>query len=250
MNIEAAGNEWFSTWFDSPYYHVLYGHRDETDASHFLDRLTRLDFFKPQIKIADVCCGKGRHAAYLNQKGFEVYGYDLSVESISHCQKLAKPGVSFHVHDIRSPLPHSGFDLVLNLFTSYGYFETNLENVSALKNMCNCLKPGGHIIIDYLNVHHALHNLVKEEVVEKEGIRFHIQRSVSNKKLIKTIQFSHADKSWEFHEQVALLELSDFEKQLTDCGMVIQNVFGNYDLHPYETSNSTRLIIVASTRQS
>jgi hypothetical protein len=116
--------------------------------------------------------------------------------------------------------------------------------------MCNCLKPGGHIIIDYLNVHHALHNLVKEEVVEKEGIRFHIQRSVSNKKLIKTIQFSHADKSWEFHEQVALLELSDFEKQLTDCGMVIQNVFGNYDLHPYETSHSTRLIIVASTRQS
>ncbi len=250
MSNETKDSEWFSTWFDSPYYHILYGHRDESEAQRFLNALTNLDIFKPGVRIADVCCGKGRHTAYLHEKGFEVVGYDLSAESISYCRKFIRSGMSFHVHDIRKPIPDSGFDVVLNLFTSYGYFKSEEENVEALKNMCDALKPSGRILIDYMNTSQVVKNLVLHEVVEREGILFHVSRAIQDNKLVKRITFADEGRSWEFSEQVALLGLDDFKRQLSTCGMEIENVYGNYDLHPFDEQTSNRMIILAKRTEA
>lgn len=245
MTNHTKEEEWFSTWFDSRYYHILYGHRDETEARKFLDALTTLDVFKSKPRIADVCCGKGRHTAYLHNKGYEVVGYDLSAESIAHCQRLVGPGISFHVHDIRKPLPDPKFDLVLNLFTSYGYFDSETENVTALKNMCDALNAQGRILIDYMNSHQVVRNLVRNEDIERSGIVFHITRTTEKGKLIKRIEFHDDGRDWEFSEQVALLDLDDFKRQLNLCGMEVEKVFGNYELHPFDEQTSNRLILLA-----
>lgn len=247
---EKAQDEWFSTWFDSPYYHILYGHRDETDAQHFINQLTVLPWFKPGSKVADVCCGKGRHSHYLHSKGFEVVGYDLSPASIQHCLETAKPGLIFRVHDMRTPFPDLDFDVALNLFTSFGYFETENDNQHAISNMAEALKPTGRLVIDFLNPGLVVKQLVQHESVIKNEIQFEISRSINKGRLIKEIKFEALGKSHRFEENVELIQLDTFSKYLSKAGMSIEQVYGNYDLHPYNTEESTRMIIIAKNSQA
>src|SRR5688500_2509825 len=115
--------EWFSTWFDSPYYHILYNNRDEQEAEQFMDKLLAYLHPKPHEKVLDLACGKGRHSVYLNQKGFDVTGIDLSEQSIAYARQFENERLHFAVHDMREVYQPETFDFILNLFTSFGYFE-------------------------------------------------------------------------------------------------------------------------------
>ncbi|MFN5222836.1 MAG: class I SAM-dependent methyltransferase [Bacteroidota bacterium] len=245
-----ANDEWFSTWFDSPYYHILYGHRDDSDAQHFIDQLTSLPWFKSASKVADVCCGKGRHSYYLHSKGFEVTGYDLSPASIQHCLESTKPGLEFRVHDMRNPYSDMDFDVVLNLFTSFGYFETGSDNQKAISNMAEALKPSGRLVIDFLNAQLVAKQLVPHESISRNGIQFEITRRICDGRLIKEILFEVHGKQNRFEENVELIQLSEFSTYMSNAGMTIEQVYGNYDLHPYNAAESPRMIIIAKHNQA
>jgi SAM-dependent methyltransferase len=242
---EKTQEEWFSTWFDSPYYHILYGHRDESEAQHFINQLTTLPWFKNGSKVADVCCGKGRHSHYLHSKGFEVVGYDLSPASIQHCLETAKPGLIFRVHDMRTSYPDIDFDVVLNLFTSFGYFKTGDDNQNAISNMAEALKPSGRLVIDFLNPKSVANQLVEHETITREDIQFEITRNIKNERLIKEIKFAVSGNKYRFEENVELIQLDAFNAYLSNADMTIEQVYGNYDLHPYNAEESTRMIIIA-----
>ena len=79
---------WFTSWFDSLYYHTLYKNRDEKEAQAFIDNLVAHLQIKKGSKLIDIACGKGRHAKYFNQKGMDVVGVDLSPNSISAAKKI------------------------------------------------------------------------------------------------------------------------------------------------------------------
>src|ERR1700751_1194972 len=114
--------QWFECWFDSPYYHLLYGTRDEKEASFFLDNLLHHIKLKEHARCWDLNCGKGRHSIYLHKKGFDVIGTDLSEKSIDHAKKFESETLHFYKHDMRSLFYSNYFDAVFNLFTSFGYF--------------------------------------------------------------------------------------------------------------------------------
>lgn len=237
---------WFESWFDSPYYHILYQHRNEKDAELFLDHL--LDYLRPESgsSMLDLGCGKGRHSIYLNNKGYTVTGIDLSQESISHCRKFENNTLSFFVHDMRKLFQVNAFDYVLNLFTSFGYFDRDSENVAAMKNACLAVRKGGTIVIDYLNSEFVKSNLKTKETVVQDGIEFNISREFKDGFFYKDIRFSDGGNNYHFTEKVAALDINDFKRYLEPFGVRIDNLFGNYDLQPFEKSNSPRLIILAS----
>lgn len=64
--------EWFGTWFDLPYYHMLYQNRDTQEAYAFIDKLLGHLQTKPTYTIMYLACGRDCHAVYLNQQGFDV----------------------------------------------------------------------------------------------------------------------------------------------------------------------------------
>jgi len=86
---------WFASWFDTPYYHILYKERNYREAQIFMDNLTHYLNLPEKAKVLDLACGKGRHAIYLNQLGFEVIGADLSENSIAEASKIATVVCSF-----------------------------------------------------------------------------------------------------------------------------------------------------------
>ncbi|MBC7524978.1 MAG: methyltransferase domain-containing protein, partial [Flavobacterium sp.] len=121
-NQNANSKTWYASWFDSPYYHILYKDRNYREAQIFMDNLTRYLNLPEKAKVLDLACGKGRHSIYLNQLGFEVTGVDLSENSILEAKKNENESLHFNVHDMRNPF-HQKFDAIFNLFTSFGYFE-------------------------------------------------------------------------------------------------------------------------------
>jgi len=113
-------NDWFVSWFDSPYYHVLYKNRDDSEAQQFMTRLTDYINLESGDTILDVACGKGRHAMFLASLGFQVTGMDLSNNSIEFASQFENENLQFLKHDMRKPLDLQ-YDAVFNLFTSFGY---------------------------------------------------------------------------------------------------------------------------------
>ena len=97
-------NDWFVSWFDSPYYHVLYKNRDDSEAQQFMTRLTDYINLESGDTILDVACGKGRHATFLASLGFQVTGMDLSNNSIEFASQFENENLQFLTHDMRKPM--------------------------------------------------------------------------------------------------------------------------------------------------
>ncbi len=122
---------WYVEWFDTPYYHALYQHRDEHEAQTFIDALVAHLPTEASWHFLDLACGRGRHALYLHQKGYRVTGLDLSTRNIEYAQQYAESGLDFQQGDMREPFGEGRYDCILNLFTSFGYFSRAEDNQRA-----------------------------------------------------------------------------------------------------------------------
>jgi SAM-dependent methyltransferase len=238
--------EWFGKWFDSPYYHILYKHRDHQEAKAFIDNLIAYFQFRPEDRILDLACGKGRHAIYLNKKGFQVVGLDLSQKNVAFAKRFENDKLTFHVHDMRFPWEKDQFDYTLNLFTSFGYFETPGENQQAINAIADSMKAGGKLLIDFLNPYTVINNLVPDEVKSVNGIDFHIRKYVDGGYLIKDIRFEDSDKDYHFQEKVKVIRRKRFLEYFKNAELEAVDLFGDYDLNPYFADTSERMIFVLS----
>ncbi|MDB5272009.1 MAG: SAM-dependent methyltransferase [Chitinophagaceae bacterium] len=243
---QAENKEWFGEWFDTVYYHILYSHRDHQEAEVFLDNLTAFLQMKAGDKVLDLPCGKGRHSSYLNKKGFEVEGADLSVNSIQEAQQIKQAGLTFRVHDMRDPYPKTYFDYVFNLFTSFGYFDTDSENEEAFATLVGALAPGGTLVIDFMNTHKIIRNLLATEVKQIQGITFTLKKYVRNGFITKEIAFEDKGQQYLFKESVKELYPEDFGSYLSRFGLRCDAEFGDYTLSSYDAFMSDRYIVVAT----
>jgi len=237
--------EWFSEWFDSPYYHILYKNRDLKEAETFIDNLTSFLQLPSEAKVIDMPCGKGRHAIYLNKKGYTVSAADLSPENIRYAKSFENEGLKFYTHDMREQFAESEFDAFFNIFTSFGYFEDSAEDIRCIEGFKKALKPGGKLVIDFLNVHKAAVNILPNEVKIIDSISFSISKKIENKNIIKTIEFSDKGICYKFTEKVAMLYKEDFLNYFNFAELKNVVVFGNYNLEPFDPETSDRLILIA-----
>jgi len=204
------GKEWFSTWFDSPYYHILYAKRDEQEAADFIASLQQKLHLAKGACVLDAACGKGRHAITLQQLGFSVDAFDLSPSNIEAAQAYENKDLSFFVHDLRESLPlQNHYDAIFNFFTSFGYFDDQQDNQKAFNTFAGGLKADGLLVLDFFNPTYVLANLVPSETVERQGISFHIKRWSEAGYLYKSIDFSDQEKDYSFVEKVELVAKND-----------------------------------------
>jgi len=236
-----AKSQWYTEWFDSPYYPLLYRHRNEEEAAKFIDNLVSYLNPAPYTRILDIACGRGRHALHLWQKGFYVTGIDLSSKNISLAKQNRSNHLHFFVHDMRNVFKKNKFDIALNLFTSFGYFEEEKDNCRVIESAAKSLKPNGIFVLDFMNVKKIISSLKKEEKKVIDGIVFHISRSVENGFILKKIKV----KENVFEEKVKALTWCDFKKYFSQTGFQIHALFGSYELSNFDEKISDRLIIIA-----
>ncbi len=248
MEKDGQKSEWFEEWFNTPFYHVLYQDRNEEEAEHFVSNLIDYLQIEENKTILDLACGKGRHAVFLNKKGWHVVGADLSVNSIADAKKYENDSLRFIVHDMREVIPNHQFDYIFNLFTSFGYFDSQKDNVKMLQSVHQMLNGDGKLIIDFMNVHKVVANLVSKEVKTVDDIDFNITRQFDGKHILKTISFGHIGQSYSYTERVQGLTKEDFEQMLQKTDFKIDAVFGDFNLNAYDPKTSDRLILIASKK--
>ncbi len=238
-------SEWFASWFDTPYYHILYKNRDHEEAQRFIDKLIAHLSPAPKAKMLDLACGKGRHSIYLAEKGFDLTGVDLSAASIQYARQFETPQLSFFTHDVRAPFRTNYFDYIFNFFTSFGYFEKDRDHFKTLKNIALGLQPKGIFVIDFLSVPFALARLKATETQTIDGIQFFIERVFKDGYIVKTISFTDKGQDFQFQEKVRGFQEADFLAYFEQLGLKHLHTFGNYELEPYQSEDSPRLILIA-----
>lgn len=236
--------DWFTDWFNTPYYHLLYKDRDDEEAQLFMKNITAFLKLPKTTHILDLPCGKGRHSVFLNSLGYTVTGGDLSKNSIDYAQQFENDSLNFKVHDMRKPF-NNQYDAVFNLFTSFGYFEDDQEDILILENIKNGLKKNGFFVFDFLNAEFVKKTLVAKETKIVDTITFNITREIKDGFILKNISFFADDENHSFTERVKYLDQDKMKMYLEKVGFTITNIFGNYHLTNFDAQTSKRLIIVA-----
>lgn len=235
--------KWYASWFDTPYYHILYKDRNHNEAKVFMDNLTNYLSLERGEKILDLACGKGRHSIYLNKIGYDVTGVDLSKNSIDYASQFENPSLRFAVHDMCKPYSEK-FSAVFNLFTSFGYFDKEEDNLNTIKAIQADLTDKGFGVIDFMNTDLVIKNLVKKETKEIDSILFKIKRYVQDGFIFKEINFNDNGEDFLFIERVKIITLDDFTNYFEKANVHLLDTFGNYDLQKFDKNTSPRLILI------
>ena len=246
--------KWFEEWFNSPYYHILYKNHDYNEAEKFIDSI--IDFLKPKntARFLDLGCGKGRHSIYLNKKGYAVVGVDLSPESIKYASQFEKAAsdknksLEFFEQDMRKTSRIHYYDYVLNLFTSFGYFDNDRDDFATINSVSKALKSDGVFVLDFLNAEKVVDSLNSAETKTCEEITFKITREFIDGFIVKNIRFTDKGKDYRFQEKVKAITAADFKKYFEANQLNLLHLLCNYQLDEFDPDNSDRLIIIGKKK--
>lgn len=234
--------EWFESWFDTPYYHILYKNRDYTEAENFITQLTAELKLPKSSEIIDLACGKGRHSVFLNKLAYKVLGLDLSRQSIEHNRQFENENLQFKVHDMRDNVDHEPVDAVFNLFTSFGYFDSEDDDRKVFKSVSEALKPGGYFVLDYLNEKYVRKTIVPQAVITRDDIDFNIYKKIEDQHIVKDIRFYADGKDFNYFERVKLHTSDSILKYAEDNGFERIKIWGDYQLNDFDAEVSPRCI--------
>jgi SAM-dependent methyltransferase len=241
--MEQLDQHWYADWFDTPYYHILYKNRDHSEAKNFIKNLADHLQLPEDAEVLDIACGRGRHSVYLNKLGFKVTGIDLSLNNIEYARQFENDRLEFKVHDMCQPMPTT-FDAVFNLFTSFGYFDTDEDNQKAIQAMKANMKHGACGVIDFMNCEREIQHLKPYNEIEVDDILFKITKWHDADHIYKKIDFTDESGEHRFTERVKILSLEDFKRFFMAADLQLINVFGDYHLTDLEGDASKRLILL------
>ncbi|MGG1652668.1 class I SAM-dependent methyltransferase [Paenibacillus sp. NRS-1783] len=241
--------EWYEQSFGEDYL-LVYKHRDFQGAYQEVQKMISWLKLPQGSSVLDLCCGMGRHSLALADAGYKVTGVDLSGVLLREAHASDPEGrVSWHQGDMREVPLEESFDAVVNLFTSFGYFEEDAEQLRVLKEIYRLLKPGGRFIIDYLNPAYVAAHLVPHSSREDEGSQIEEHRVIEDgfvKKqiAIRPIVVAGEEPARVYHERVKLYPYEKFRALLEESGLSVEQVHGSYNEDKYIENASPRMIFV------
>lgn len=234
---------WYQEWFGEEYLE-LYSHRDENEARQQVGFFSRT-FGPIDGPVLDLACGMGRHVQELRGAGYRPFGCDLSYLLLRTGVGEYGPMPVARADMRRLPFWNASFAALVNFFTSFGYFSTEEENDSVVREMARVLRPGAAFLFDYLNVHRELDKLVQAETRRTPTGDVKIER-----------WFDRSDRSFNkritigpkrYLERVRGYDLDEITDMFTRAGLKIVKAHGDFDGAPFDHS-SPRLILVGNRR--
>lgn len=236
---------WFETFFDSDDWLSLATSRDpertELETGFLAERLT------PRGRVLDLACGTGRIAIPLARRGFEVAGIDISRRVLEIARSEA-PALDFRHGDMRElPWDDASFDAVVNVWTAFGYFETQEEDERVVAEVARVLRPGGVFVLDSINQAALLRNFRSESWSELDNGTLFLERRVID------LPSGRVRAYWTFVDESGrrehafehrLYTLAEYHAMLQRSGLRTTEVYGAFDGSEV-TLDTWRAVIVA-----
>jgi SAM-dependent methyltransferase len=239
-------SEWFKDWFSSEEYLSVYQHRDNEDARKLLHLILKETNLTGRGTILDAACGAGRHSVNLASLGYRVTGFDLSRTLLKIAKRdaiISGTEVGFFCADLRNVPLKKKFDLVLNLFTSFGYFESDDENFLFIKRAFELLKDDSWYVLDFLNNEFLSRNLIPESTREINGKKITERRKIDSGRVVKEIIIENGSAPGTYYESVKLYGKDKIVYEFGKIGFKFVKAFGDYDGSDFNRMNSNRLIL-------
>lgn len=241
----ASDLPWYETAF-ADLYPLIYPHRDDASAEAEVEALcSALKSGEWGARVLDVCCGSGRHTAAFARRGARVWGMDLSAHLLGQARERRELAGRVARGDIRAMPFAPIFDLVVNLFTSFGYFREEHENQRALAQMMRVLRPGGRLVLDHINRAFVERNLVESDTKTTGNCHIHQRRWMEDNRVCKTITVTDGQgHSIELKEDVRLYYPEELSSLLEARGAGEVVFWGDFSGEAF-TPDSRRMIAVA-----
>ncbi|OGU54612.1 MAG: hypothetical protein A2V66_17340 [Ignavibacteria bacterium RBG_13_36_8] len=239
--------EWYKDWFADEDYLKVYCHRDDTDAEILIGTILSNIKIPVNAKILDAACGAGRHSILLAKKGFLVTAFDLSQTLLNMAVENSRSlglDINFITADLRTIQLEHEFDLILNLFTSFGYFEKDEDNYKFVQKAFNFIAPGGYFVLDFLNRNNLLRNFKSRSQRLIQDMKILEERGIENDRIVKRIFLKRDGNQKEFFESVRLYSKDEIIYHFEEIGYKVYKIFGNYHGKPFDENDSERLIII------
>ena len=241
-------NEWFIDWFNTEEYLYVYRHRNDAEAEKLVNLILLNTMIDEHADVIDLACGSGRHSVLFAEKGFNVTAVDLSENLLNVARASARNlglKINFLNSDLRKFCINSKFDLAVNLFTSFGYFETDHENFSLFSDALNLLKDNGYFVIDYFNSNYIKKHIIPHSEDHFNGKTIIQDRKIVENRVIKDIVVAQNGSRKNYRESVRMYTDTDLKTGIKEAGLKILKIFGDFDGNKFDLNSSPRIIIIS-----
>jgi len=227
---------------------VIFNNKVILAAPQDVEHLVSLINLHPGMRICDLCCGVGRHSLELARRGFQVTSVDRTALYLQEAKKKAQTeglNIQFVREDMRRFCQPNSFDAVINLYTSFGYFEEQVDNRTVLENIYKSLKNNGKLVMELVGKEVVARIFQERDWIEEDGFVLLEERkvgknwgSMSNRWIIlkNGNKYEHR-----FHHRLySAVELCNM---LSSCGFQQVETYGGLDGSPYD-QKANRLVLV------
>jgi len=228
---------------------TLFTQRRWSEAPVEVGQVVALLGIEPGAHVLDLCCGVGRHSLDLARRGFQVTGVDRTRPYLDRAARQAEAEgleIEFVQSDMRSFCRPDAFDAVVNLFTSFGYFEDPEDDRQVALNVCRSLKSGGAFLIDMMGKEILARIFRERDWYEEDGVLILQERKV-------TKNWSWMENRWimfkdnhraELNLSHRIYSATELASLLTECGFAHVDAYGDLEGSAYDHL-ARRLVVVA-----
>jgi SAM-dependent methyltransferase len=236
-------DDWFEDWFGEEYL-ALYEHRDHHEAREVVRLIAERLGDEPQARVLDLACGAGRHQRMLCDRGWWTVGLDLSPSLLRAARAEDRTGPLVRADMRRLPFADASFSVVVNLFTSFGYFREDAQHLRVLNEVARVTRPDGWFVLDYLHADQVRATLVPrdEQTVGTTVVEQEREISLDGRFVRKTITLGELGRT--FVERVRLFEPEELVAMATAAGFAVDAMLGDYAGSAL-TATSPRTILFA-----
>jgi len=255
--------QWWETLFDEKYLKTYVDIITPELTKQQVSALLKLLRPKKSAEILDLACGYGRHSIELAKRGYKVTGLDFSKYFINIAKKDAKKQgvkVNFICDDMRNLSFVNKFDFVINMFTSFGYFDDESDNELVLRKISRALKPNGKFLIELNNFVSKLASALREGKIDKKNGSFIIVKKakLSNGLIVTTRdKFNPATMRWsltrtwkengkvkKYKTNVRMFSPAEICSMMKRNGLRVEKIWGDLQGSPFGI-DSHRLVVLA-----
>ena len=228
---------------------AIFDSKRTLSAKQEVEQIVSLLKLQPGESICDLCCGPGRHSLELGRLGYRVTGVDRTGLYLEEAKKKADEqglNIRFAHEDMRRFCEPDAFDAMINVFTSFGYFEDAADDKQVVENVYTSLKGSGKFLIDIIGKEVLARIFQEKRWTEEDGVIILEESKVSE-------DWGRIDNRWiiirdekreECRFSLRIYSASELSELLRSCGFGRVEIYGDLSGSPYDKT-AQRLVVVA-----
>ena len=241
---------WYSSFFGEDYLRIYAPFLPATRTEREVEGIMHLLNLAPRSRILDLCCGHGRHTLLLAQQGYQLIGQDLSKAFLQQAQEQAEQlnlSIKWVQSDMRVIPFENEFDAIINVFTSFGYFENDREDQKVLQQVYYALKRGGLFLLETVYQPRVVRAFTPHGILRyPDGLTVLEERRIdmvkSRNEVQITMLFPDGQRT-EHTQSIRVYTLTELIRMLEVAGLQVQAHYGDLDASPLTLDS--RLVVVS-----